>query len=516
MTELCGSPLGFPAVVGDSAEIEIIHADGSAIAAELRVVEIGWEQEPARLVTLRDVTDRKRAEEKTEQLERERVARIEAEAANKAKSEFLAVMSHELRTPLNAVIGYSDLLDLGIGGPLAGEQREHVARIAASGRHLLSLVNEVLDLSKIEAGAFSPHLATARAGDATEVALALVQTAAEAKGVALSAQASAAPTERYVGDEDRVRQILINLLNNAVKFSEPGGAVRIESGRTTTPDVDARLVPGPFVYWRVADGGVGIPLEKQATIFDPFVQVDHGRTRQTEGSGLGLTISRRLARLMKGDVTVHSMPGHGSTFTLWMPAAPSLPELEAAERGASSAPLRVRGLADIGDALLTDLGAIVREFVTRVRSLNLGSSAHALRFSQLADHVGTYVADVAGMLIALDEAHGRPSSLFADGTEIQRLVAERHGMQRARLGWSREDLTREWAVLREEIERAVRTHVRGLDDAALQEAIGVFRRFFEQGDELSCRALAREAHALRGAEPAVKPAASPPVPPARR
>src|SRR3954471_22510516 len=156
--ELCGTALGFPAVVGESAEIQILRPGGSTVAAELRVVETDWGGEPARLVTLRDITDRKRAEERAEQLEQERVARAQAEAANTAKSEFLAIMSHELRTPLNAVIGYADLLDLGIGGALSGDQRNHVARIASSGRHLLSLVNEVLDLSKIEAGAFSPQL----------------------------------------------------------------------------------------------------------------------------------------------------------------------------------------------------------------------------------------------------------------------------------------------------------------------------------------------------------------------
>jgi signal transduction histidine kinase len=485
--ELCGSPLGFPAVAGESAEIEIIRPDGSPVAAELRVVETDWEDEPARLITLRDITDRKRAEERAEQLERERVARAEAEAANAAKSEFLAIMSHELRTPLNAVIGYADLLDLGVGGKLTLDQRKQVARIAASGRHLLSLVNEVLDLSKIEAGAFSPQLDVARVETTGRAAAALVQQLAEAKGLTLTTR-TVVDKVSYLGDEDRVRQILVNLLNNAIKFTDRGGTVRLEMGSSATPDVDARLAPGKYAYWCVTDTGMGIPLERLSSIFDPFVQVDSGRTRQTEGSGLGLTISRRLARLMKGDITVRSKPGEGSVFTLWLPNAV---ETAAGHPGRDVPDAPAEGLGEIGETLLASTGSIVREFVTRVRSANLGSTAHALRFSQVADHVGTYLADIASILIVLDESRGRPSTLLSDGTEIQRLVAERHGAQRARLGWTREDLSHEWQILRQEIERVIKQRFRGANVSAAREAMTVLRRFVEQGESLSCRALVR-------------------------
>jgi signal transduction histidine kinase len=490
---LCGSPLGFPVVAGESAEIQIIRPGGTAVAAELRVVETDWEGESARLVTLRDITDRKRAAERAEQLEQERLARAEAEAANTAKSEFLAVMSHELRTPLNAVIGYADLLDLGIGGVLSGEQRHHVARIARSGRHLLGLVNEVLDLSKIEAGAFSPQLDVESAADTANAAVSLVQPLAEAKEVAIRLQAGSGSAIAYLGDDDRVRQILVNLLNNAVKFTEANGSIEVTVGKTEKPDVDTRLGQGAFVYWRVADTGMGIPVERIASIFDPFVQVDSSRTRQKEGSGLGLTISRRLARLMKGDLTVQSEPGRGSTFTLWLPAADATRSSEhrAGQTRSEARAESVRGLGDIGEALLMEVGSVVREFVTRVRSENLGATAHSMRFSELADHVGTYIADVAGILVALDESHGRPSPLLADGTEIQRLVAERHGAQRARLGWSRDDLSREWAILREETERIVKQRVRGASEETMRESLAVVRRFVEQGEELSCRALTR-------------------------
>jgi len=487
--DLCGTALGFPAVVGESAEIQILRPGGSTVAAELRVVETDWGGEPARLVTLRDITDRKRAAERAEQLEQERVARAQAEAANTAKSEFLAIMSHELRTPLNAVIGYADLLDLGIGGTLSGDQRNHVARIASSGRHLLSLVNEVLDLSKIEAGAFSPQVDVAAAEATAKAAIELVQSLAEAKDITIKLQPAREENLAYCGDEDRVRQILLNLLNNAVKFTEPGGKIELTIEKPAKPDVATRLGAGTYLCWRVSDTGVGIPVDRISSIFDPFMQVDSGRTRQTEGSGLGLTISRRLARLMKGDLTVRSKPGSGSTFTLWLPTADA--KNASASSDHSTVAASVQGLGDIGEALLTDLGMLVREFVNRVRSENLGATAHSMRFSELADHIGTYIADVAGILIALDESHGRPSALLADGTEIQRLIAERHGAQRARLGWSREDMSREWVILREETERIIKQRIRSSNDDALRESLIVLRRFVEQGDHLSCRALTR-------------------------
>ncbi|HKH93933.1 MAG TPA: PAS domain S-box protein, partial [Gemmatimonadaceae bacterium] len=137
--ELVGQEFGFPLSSTDATEIEIVRRDGGLVVSELRTVDVAWEDEPAMLVSLRDVTDRKEAEEKSRQLEREKAARAQAEAANQAKSDFLAVMSHELRTPLNAVIGYAELLDLGVAGSLGPEQRQQVGRIVASGRHLLGL-----------------------------------------------------------------------------------------------------------------------------------------------------------------------------------------------------------------------------------------------------------------------------------------------------------------------------------------------------------------------------------------
>src|SRR5947209_7814519 len=321
--QLIGTELGFPVVAGENAEIEVVRPRGETITAELRIVDADWggaaEGDIARLVSLRDITDRKRSVERERQLERERTARAEAEAASQAKSEFLAVMSHELRTPLNAVIGYSELLDLGIAGPLSGEQRHQISRIRASGKHLLGLVNEVLDLAKVEAGRLSLQVGVARAGQTADAAISLVQPAAEARGIRFSGKCLGEFEALYEGDEDRVRQILVNLLTNSVKFTEPGGVITLECGVTKRPDPEARLIGGPFVYLRVTDSGIGIPAEQLSSIFDPFHQVERGHTRPNDGSGLGLTISRRLARLMKGDLTVRSEVGIGSTFTLWLP-----------------------------------------------------------------------------------------------------------------------------------------------------------------------------------------------------
>jgi signal transduction histidine kinase len=497
--DLTGADLGLPAISGDSSEIEIVRSRGASVTAELRVVETEWNGENVRLVSLRDVTDRKRAEERAMQLDRERLARAEAEASSHAKSEFLATMSHELRTPLNAVIGYAELLHLGIAGSLSVEQRKQVERIRDSARHLLGLVNEVLDLAKVEAGRLAVQIRAARAGASLDAAIALVQPAAESRGIRLSSHCDD-PALLYEGDDDRVRQILLNLLNNAVKFTLPGGAVSIRCEEVRQTDPSARLAgESSFVRIRVVDTGVGIPHDRIASIFDPFVQVEGGHTRSSDGSGLGLTISRRLARLMGGDLTVHSEPGKGSTFTLWLRVAGKV-QREAA-RWRAEAPdtaARLQGLSDLGTLLLRELASLTEAFVVRVRGDNVGPGAQSLRSSQLADHIPTYVADLATVLHAIEEARGQPTRLVADGAEIQLHVAERHGAQRAQLAWSPEMLHREWTILREEIERIVRRGSVAVPERAVAEALIVLERFLEQGEEASVRALTRavETHAL--------------------
>jgi signal transduction histidine kinase len=490
--ELAGSDLGFPSMLGDAGEIEVVRPGGATVTAELRVVETNWDGEDVRLVSIRDITDRKRAAERAMQLERERLARAEAEAASHAKSEFLATMSHELRTPLNAIIGYAELLDLGIHGSLNEEQHKQVLRIRQSARHLLGLVNEVLDLAKVEAGKLSVHNQPSRADEVMDAAMTLVQPIAENRGVDLAVQCDD-PDLVFDGDSERVRQILVNLANNAVKFTAAGGRVLVRCTLERRPDPAARLNGGgPWICICVTDTGIGIPSDRLTSIFDPFVQVEGGHTRTSEGSGLGLTISRRLARLMGGDLTVKSETGKGSAFTLWLREA-SAAQREVAQWRAESPAVaaRLHGLSDVGHMLLRDLASIVESFVARLRDEAVVPGAESLRTSQLGDHAAAYIADLATLLAAIEEARGKPSPLVADSGEIQLFIAEKHGQQRARLGWTPKSLHREWTVLAEEIGRVVRRASKQMHDRAAPEAIVILERLIEQANERSGRALER-------------------------
>ena len=508
--QLLGTSFGFPVVARESAEIEVVRPNGEPVGAELRVVAVDWRDEPVLLVSIRDVSDRKRAVERERQLERERAARAEAEAASQAKSEFLAMMSHELRTPLNAVIGYAELLDLGIAGPLTADQHHQLSRIRTSGRHLLGLVNEVLDLAKIEAGRLSVNIGVGRAGDTADAALSLVQTRADEKGIRFVGQCMGDTEAFFQGDEDRVRQILVNLLSNAVKFTDAGGEVAIECGTTTEPDSDARGQPhSRWVYLRVRDTGVGIPPTQLPFIFDPFVQGETGHTRSNDGSGLGLTISRRLARLMGGDVTVRSTPEKGSVFTLWLPA--STVDQAHTRRGWSSTSdegARLRGLADIGELLLREVETILEALTVRIREDGEMPGAKTLKFSQLADHYSSYLADLGGMLITIEEGGGQPSSLIADGAEIQRIVAEKHGAQRARLGWSADDVSREYSILGDELGRIIRRRARAIPDSAVDDGLAILSRVLEQAEEASLRGLHRARSSARNDTVGITPPAT--------
>jgi signal transduction histidine kinase len=255
-----------------------------------------------------DVTEHRRAELEREALLREaQAARAEAEAANRAKADFLASMSHELRTPLNAIGGYVELLDLGIHGPLAEAQRGALARITANQRHLLTLINDILSFARLEAGSMQFDVGALAAQEVLSSVESLVAPQAEARGVAYTSE-PCDPSLRLLGDAERVRQVLLNLVGNAIKFTPPGGWVVLSCASA-----------GAWVELRVRDNGVGIPPEEQERIFDPFQQVGRRLSQPQEGVGLGLAISRDLARAMAGDLTVQSAPGEGSIFTLRLP-----------------------------------------------------------------------------------------------------------------------------------------------------------------------------------------------------
>jgi PAS domain S-box-containing protein len=286
------------------------------------------------IAVVEDITERKRTEAAL-------LAAQAAERANAAKTEFLSRMSHELRTPLNAVLGFAQLLQMDGTRPLTPEQKSKLQHIEDAGAHLLAMINDVLDLSRIESGGMTLAPETVALSALVQEAMALVATSARDAHVSVSVEpppASAPRGDRARADHLRLRQVLVNLLSNAIKYNRPLGSVTVRWG--ATPEGDA-------VRLQVIDTGQGLTPQQRAHLFEPFNRLGAERSR-IEGSGIGLVVTQRLVHLMGGTIGVESEPGVGSTFTVTLPAAaedpgntPAAPERMAANRrGAAGGPRR--------------------------------------------------------------------------------------------------------------------------------------------------------------------------------
>src|SRR5713226_5581427 len=313
-------------VLNKRLETTALHRDGREFPVELTISAIRTGEARRFAAFVRDITERKRSEQELI------AAKEAAEAGNRSKSEFLANMSHEIRTPLNGVMG---MTDLAMETELTPEQREYLETVKMSADSLLTVINDILDFSKIEAGKIELDADDFNLRDSLEATLKTLALRGDEKGLELLCEVAPEVPEVVRGDSSRLRQVVINLVGNAIKFTDEGEValqVRVEA-----EDGEDRIL-----HFTVSDTGIGIPPEKQKVIFDPFTQADSSTTRKYGGSGLGLTISTRLVRMMGGEIWVESNAGGGSRFHFTVRLRAS--DAKAIEVGTIAPPEMLRGV----------------------------------------------------------------------------------------------------------------------------------------------------------------------------
>jgi len=301
-------------VLDKRIEITALRRDGTEFPVELSIRPLKAGESYTFNAFIADISERKRAHEELEK------AKQAADAASRAKSQFLATMSHELRTPLNAIIGFSEVLADHTFGELNQKQAHHVSNVLTSGRDLLKLINDILDLSKVEAGHMELDYSTFEIGPTVQNVVGVVKALAAQKRLTVDIEMDPSLTP-LTADQAKFRQILYNLLSNAIKFTPQGGRVKVTAAVDRGQSMDRPT--GQRVTLSVTDTGIGIKREDQERIFGEFVQVDSTYARRQQGTGLGLALTQRLVELHDGHIRVDSAgPGQGSTFTVVLPLEP--------------------------------------------------------------------------------------------------------------------------------------------------------------------------------------------------